>query len=67
MQQITQDHTYPGWLYCKGELNERQLRTHPRKNVLTQSLGSGNQFIDQIGEIARQPGDRLVSLHRRSH
>lgn len=61
MQQITQDHTYPGWLYRKGELNERQLRTHPRKNVLTQSLGSGNQFIDpQIGEIVCQPGDRLV-------
>lgn len=61
MQQITQDHTYPGWLYRKGELNERQLRTHPRNNVLTQSLGSGNQFIDpQIGEIVCQPGDRIV-------
>jgi serine/threonine protein phosphatase PrpC len=61
MQQITQDHTYPGWLYRKGDLNERQLRTHPRKNVLTQALGSGNQFIDpQIGEIVCQPGDRLV-------
>jgi serine/threonine protein phosphatase PrpC len=61
MKQISQDHTYPGWLYRKGELNERQLRTHPRKNVLTQSLGSGNQFIDpQIGEIVCQPGDRLV-------
>ena len=61
MQQISQDHTYPGWLYRKGELNERQLRTHPRKNVLTQSLGSGNQFIDpQIGQIVCQPGDRLV-------
>ncbi|MBI1313232.1 SpoIIE family protein phosphatase [bacterium] len=61
IQQISQDHTYPGWLYRKGELNERQLRTHPRKNVLTQSLGSGNQFIDpQIGEIVCQPGDRIV-------
>ncbi len=61
MKQITQDHTYPGWLFRHGKLNERELRTHPRKNVLTQALGSGNQFIDpQIGEIVCQPGDHLV-------
>lgn len=61
MKQISQDHTYPGWLYRRGELNERELRTHPRKNVLTQALGSGNQFIDpQIGEIVCDSGDRIL-------
>ncbi|MHC4876367.1 MAG: protein phosphatase 2C domain-containing protein [Planctomycetota bacterium] len=61
MEQISHDHTYVGWLYRKGELNEREVRNHPRRNVLTQSLGSGNQFIDpQIGEIVCQPGDRIL-------
>lgn len=61
MRQISEDHTYVGFLKRAGQLNEREARTHPRKNVLSQSLGSGNQFIDpQVGEIRCQPGDRFV-------
>lgn len=61
MRQITEDHTYVGWLRQQGKLNEREARFHPRKNVLNQSLGSGNQFINpQIGELNCEPGDRLL-------
>ncbi|MCA9031646.1 MAG: protein phosphatase 2C domain-containing protein [Planctomycetaceae bacterium] len=61
MYQLTVDHTYVGWLRSKGELNEREARNHPRKNVLTQSLGSGNQFVrPQLGEIKAERGDRFV-------
>ena len=42
-------------------MNERQARTHPRKNVLAQALGAGNQHIrPQIGQIHCEPGDRLL-------
>jgi len=61
MRQITEDHTYVGWLRRKGELNERQARFHPRKNVLAQALGAGNQNIHpQIGEVHCESGDRFV-------
>ena len=61
MRQITEDHTHVGWLKRQGKLNEREARNHPRKNVLSQSLGSGNQYIrPQIGEFECRPGDRFV-------
>ncbi len=61
IEQISHDHSHVGWLRRNGELNERQARTHPRKNVLSQALGSGNQFVNpQIGELQLVPGDRLL-------
>ncbi len=61
LRQITEDHTYVGWLRRQGQINEREARYHPRKNVLAQSLGSGNQFIKpQIGELICERGDRLL-------
>lgn len=61
IRQITEDHTYVGWLRRSGQLNEREARFHPRKNVLNQSLGAGAQSIrPQIGELACQPGDRIL-------
>lgn len=60
-QQVTEDHTHVGWLRRQGELNEREARNHPRKNVLSQSLGSGNRYVNpQVGEIVCEPGDRLI-------
>lgn len=59
--QVTEDHTHVGWLRRQGKLNEREARNHPRKNVLSQSLGSGNQYINpQLGEIRCQAGDRFL-------
>ncbi len=61
MKQISEDHTHVGWLRRAGKLNEREARYHPRKNVLAQSLGAGNQKIEpQIGMIECQPGDRFI-------
>ena len=58
IRQITQDDTYVGWLYRNGKLNEREARTHPRRNVLQKALGAGNQFVDpQVGAVACEPGD----------
>lgn len=61
IEQITEDHTHVGWLRRKGELNERQARTHPRKNVLAQALGAGHQFLrPHIGTLSYRKGDRFV-------
>jgi protein phosphatase len=59
--QLTHDHTHVGWLRRKGELNEREARSHPRRNVLTQSLGAGNQFVEpHVGAVGLEAGDRFL-------
>ena len=61
LTQVTHDHSHVGWLRRKGELNERQARTHPRRNALNQALGAGHQFVDpHLGAIGYQPGDRFL-------
>ncbi len=61
MRQITDDHTHVGWLRRNGKMTEREARQHPRKNVLSQSLGSGNQFVNpQFGQLRCEPGDRFL-------
>jgi protein phosphatase len=60
-RQVTHDDTYVGWLFRKGDINEREARNHPRRNVLQRALGAGNQFVDpQVGAIHCEPGDRFL-------
>ncbi len=56
--QLTQDDTHVGWLFRSGRINEYELRTHPRRNVLQRALGGANQFVDpQVGAVACERGD----------
>jgi protein phosphatase len=59
--QVTHDHSHVGWLRREGQINEREARTHPRRNALQQALGANHQFIDpQVGAVGYRPGDRFV-------
>ncbi|HEY3758065.1 MAG TPA: protein phosphatase 2C domain-containing protein [Opitutaceae bacterium] len=59
--QLTHDHTHVGWLRRTGQISEREARSHPRKNALSQALGAGQQFLEpQIGAIDCRPGDRFL-------
>jgi protein phosphatase len=61
IRQLTEDDTYVGWLYRHGKINEREARTHPRRNVLQKALGGGNQFVDpQIGAVPYAVGDQFL-------
>jgi PPM family protein phosphatase len=58
IKQLTQDDTHVGWLFREGKINDREARTHPRRNVLQRALGGGNQFVDpQVGAAACERGD----------
>ena len=58
IKQLSEDHTHVGWLFRNGQINEREARTHPRRNVLQNALGGGNQFVDpQVGAVAYGKGD----------
>jgi serine/threonine protein phosphatase PrpC len=61
MTQVTHDDSHVGWLRRKGEINEREQRMHPRKNVLSKALGAGHRFVDpQVGAVSCEPGDRFL-------
>jgi PPM family protein phosphatase len=61
IKQLTEDDTHVGWLFRTGQLNEREARTHPRRNVLQKALGGSNQFVDpQVGAVACQRGDFFI-------
>jgi protein phosphatase len=58
IKQLSQDDTHVGWLLRQGQINEREARSHPRRNVLQKSLGGANQFVDpQAGAVAYATGD----------
>ena len=58
IRQLTHDDTHVGWLFRNGQINEREARTHPRRNVLQRALGGANQFVDpQVGAVACERGD----------
>src|SRR5688572_14834601 len=61
IKQLSHDDTHVGWLFRNGKLNEREARSHPRRNVLQKALGGGNQFVDpQVGAVGFEPGDTFL-------
>jgi serine/threonine protein phosphatase PrpC len=61
MAQVSEDHTFVGWLRRTGQINERQARFHPRKNVLSRALGAGHQIVEpQVGWFELTPGEKLL-------
>lgn len=60
-RQITHDDTYVGWLFRTKQINEREARNHPRRNMLQKALGAGHQFVDpQVGAVGCEPGDMFL-------
>jgi PPM family protein phosphatase len=61
LKQLSHDDTHVGWLLRNGKINEREARTHPRRNVLQKALGGSNQFVEpQVGAVAYNPGDLFL-------
>jgi protein phosphatase len=61
IKQLSHDDTHVGWLFRNGKINEREARSHPRRNVLQKALGGANQFVEpQIGAVAYEAGDLFL-------
>ena len=59
--QVSQDHSPVGRLFREGKINEREARSHPRRNLLDQVLGGKTREVDpQLGRVACQHGDRFL-------
>jgi protein phosphatase len=61
IKQLTEDDTHVGWLFRTGQINEREARNHPRRNVLQKALGGTNQFVHpQTGLVPCKTGDTFL-------
>ncbi len=61
IRQLTEDDTHVGWLLRNGKINEREARSHPRRNLLQKALGGSNQFVTpQVGAVACEVGDLFL-------
>lgn len=59
--QLTHDHSEVGRLRRAGRLTEREARTHPRRHILEQVLGAGQDSVEpQIGAVVWEPGDAFA-------
>lgn len=61
LTQLTEDHALAWQRLQRGEINEREWRSHPRKHILQQAIGAGLQSIEpQIGAFLPRNGDHYL-------
>lgn len=59
LSRITRDHSLVELLREQNDISEAQLRNHPNRNVVTQTLGLGEPEPSAV-EVALKPGDVIV-------
>jgi serine/threonine protein phosphatase PrpC len=58
LTQLTFDHSVLGSQFRSGKINEREMRMHPRRNILQQAIGGGCQFVrPQVDTSSLEHGD----------
>ncbi len=60
IQQITVDHSLVEELVQSGEIKKEEMRTHPKKNIITRALGTTEYVRPDCFEIDVQAGDVLL-------
>lgn len=62
LSRITEDHTYVQELVRSGEISAREADTHPRRNILTNAMGTKPDMKIDAGRYNQlfEPGDRLM-------
>ena len=60
LQQITQDHSLVEEMYREGKITKIEAENHPRRNVITRSLGTNANVEVDCWEITARKGDRYL-------
>ncbi|MCF7676262.1 MAG: serine/threonine-protein phosphatase [Akkermansiaceae bacterium] len=61
LTQLTRDHTAAWGQWKRGEIQEIQYRTHPRRSALYEVVGGGHPGVcPHFAAIPYQPGDRFL-------
>lgn len=58
--QITDDHSYIAGLVRQGQVEPDAVYTHPRRNVITRSLGNSERVAVDTWVMSVEAGDRLL-------
>jgi len=60
IKQLTLDHSLVTELFIKGEINREEMRTHPRRNVITQAIGPYETVKPDIQQFELKSGDMFL-------
>jgi len=60
MRQMTQDHSLVEEMILKGELDRKDAKYHPKKNVITRALGAAEQVIPDFYEIEAEEMEYIL-------
>ena len=60
LEQVTVDHSEVQYLVDTGQITPLEALTHPRRNVITRALGTGNYWEPDFWVIPAHEGDRLM-------
>ena len=61
LEQLSKDHNFAFRKWKRGEMSELQYRTHPRKNILFDTMGGGHNSISpELGEDIWEKGDKFI-------
>ncbi|MCL1964158.1 MAG: Stp1/IreP family PP2C-type Ser/Thr phosphatase [Firmicutes bacterium] len=60
LRQCTHDHSVVAEMVRMGSITPEEARTHPRRNLITRSLGTDPRVEADIFEVSRRPGDRWL-------
>ncbi len=58
--QITKDHSYVQFLLDSGTITEEEAKSHPRRNVITRSVGVHEELVPDIFELDFEEGEMLL-------
>lgn len=60
IRQITQDHSLVEEKILRGELDRKDAKNHPEKNVITRALGATEQIVPDFFEVELEAGDYVL-------
>lgn len=60
MRQITQDHSLVEEKILRGEIERKDAKNHPEKNVITRALGAMEQVVPDFFEVELEAGDYIL-------
>ncbi len=60
IRQITQDHSLVEEKILRGELDRKDAKNHPEKNVITRALGAAEQVVPDFFEVDLEAGDYVM-------
>lgn len=60
IRQITRDHSYVQEMVRRGELDEKDARVHPDRNIITRAIGGINPLEVDFFEVELKDTDRIL-------